>query len=248
MLRNILRLHPNLACPEETHFYRQASPFGSTEYVNFLKYNGTLIRHREMDKINEDEFGKLLSTSSTRRELIVQYMGLFAARNKPQATRWFEKTPQHFYGLPLLANDFPGARFIHIVRDPISVASSLKTATARSQGRVIGASVLEACNYWNEAAGIIRTLKLALGERLFEIRYEDFCADPQGGSSRILEFLDEPFDRIDGLPVREKSYSADPVLTAEEVAQVRNQCREGAAYYHYIIEPAAATVLTTPVT
>ena len=29
MLRDALRMHPHLACPEETHFFRWGEPFGS---------------------------------------------------------------------------------------------------------------------------------------------------------------------------------------------------------------------------
>ena len=42
MLRNALRLHPNLASPEETHFYRWGEPFGSVALNRMLANNPVL--------------------------------------------------------------------------------------------------------------------------------------------------------------------------------------------------------------
>ena len=234
MLRDILRLHPNLACPEETHFYRQCWPFGSNEYWNFFKKSPTFLKHRQMDRISEKKFDRIYLAASSRREFVTRYMKVFVKTNKPDARRWFDKSPQNIYGLALIAQDFPRAKFIHIVRNPVDVVSSLK------EGKQMKATVLAACNYLTEAAKIIAGLQPALGDRLFEIRYEDFCAEPQDALRRIFEFLREPVILLDGLPVREKSYAANPVLTPEEISQVQDLCGKRARHYHYVLEPAAA--------
>src|SRR6185369_78712 len=62
MLRDVLRGHPNLACPEETHFFRWASPFGTPEYMKSLDAP-VLRKHREMDGITEAEFKAILKAA-----------------------------------------------------------------------------------------------------------------------------------------------------------------------------------------
>src|SRR5262249_29267885 len=89
MLRDALRMHPRLACPEETHFFRWGEPFGTDAMMRTLSSNQVLKKHREMDGIAEDEFVQMLKQSSSRSELYARYMALFMQRKKPGATRWF---------------------------------------------------------------------------------------------------------------------------------------------------------------
>ena len=60
MLRNILRMHPHLASPEETHFFRWPEPFGTDAFARIVSSNPVLKRHREIDGITEQEFRQLL--------------------------------------------------------------------------------------------------------------------------------------------------------------------------------------------
>ncbi len=228
MLRNLLRLHPNLACPEETHFYRHPWPFGSDEYGQFVKKNATLVHHREIDGIGEDEFVKLYGQCSSRAELLAGYMRLYLSRREPGATRWFDKTPQNVYGMALLAANFPRARFLHMVRDPVDVVSSLKA------GKVMKAmSIVAGCGYWNEATSIVAAMKPALKGRLLEIRYEDFCAAPQEEIARILAFLGEAAVVVDTSKVKAKRYGEEGILTEQQRQRIGQLCRNGMSRYAY---------------
>lgn len=101
--------------------------------------------------------------------------------------RWCEKTPQHVQHLLALAEQFPLAKFIHMVRDGRDCAASFhrrwlrrpeltifrwkKVVTAgRDQGKLLGAS------------------------RYLQIRYEDLTAMPESSLRRICEFLELPFN------------------------------------------------------
>ena len=153
MLRNLLRHHPNLACPEETHFYRIAEPFGTKAFLWWVTKNQTLVHHRKIDQVSESEFAELLARSTSRADLYGRYMTTFVKRHKPAARRWFDKTPQNVFGVAIAASEIPDARFVHIVRDPVNVVSSLRI------GKVIKVDELEgACSYWNESAAILETL------------------------------------------------------------------------------------------
>src|SRR5688572_15305042 len=48
MLRDALRMHPNLACPEETHFFRWGEPYGTEAMSRSLSNNAVLKKHREI--------------------------------------------------------------------------------------------------------------------------------------------------------------------------------------------------------
>lgn len=239
MLRNVLRQHPALACPEETQFYRQGWPYGTPEYWNFLKHNPTFIKHRAMDGVSEEEFDLIHAQSSSRRVMMTRYMKLFLSRKKPRAKSWFDKSPQNVYGLALLAQDFPDAKFVHIVRNPVDVVSSLKA------GKVIKATVLGACNYWNEAVGIVQAMRPALGRRLMEVRYEDLCDRSERTLRSLMRFLDVPQYNFENLNIRHKSYADQPILTVTELMQVRELCQDRAALYQYGLGPNTAELLTT---
>lgn len=231
MLRNVLRLHPNLASPEETHFYRWHDPFGSDASIKQLSKNSTLIRHRNIDGISEDEFADILGRALTRRDLYQLYMPLFMARKKPGATRWFDKTPQNVYGAAMLAADFPRSRFVHIVRNPVDVVLSLRIGAVMKVS-----SLVAACNYWLESATNLHTLKRAYPRRLLELGYEEFNRDPEFHAGRVLEFVGE-----DPVPGFMDSFVAKPSshdasgLDAEQLTIVRRICGRRAAAYGYDI-------------
>lgn len=230
MLRNVLRCHPNLACPEETHFFRWSDPFGTEACRRTLSNNVVLQRHRQIDGITEAEFAHLLETCQSRIELCERYMQLYMARRKPGAKRWFDKTPQNVYGAGMLAA-WPGATFIHIVRDPEDVVASLRL------GKVVKIeSLIGAVNYWNESIDMIRTLRRAYPRRVYEVRYEDFVGNPEVEIAKMCEFLGEPFDYswFKALELREVSHDSDNILNAQEKAQVRRLCMPGRRFYGFV--------------
>jgi hypothetical protein len=187
MLRDILRRHPNLACPEETHFYRPGEPFGTPGFQAFCNSN-TLKRHRQIDGVPEEAFAEMLAGSRSRAELVHRYMAAFVAVSKPGARCWFDKTPQNIYGAAQLAADFPQARFVHIVRNPLDVAASLRIGKVMKIAQLVGA-----CSYWNESVTLMQQLKQLAPGRVLELHYERFTAQPRAGVQALMAHLGMPF-------------------------------------------------------
>jgi hypothetical protein len=230
MLRNALRMHPHLASPEETHFYRWAEPFGTEAYTRIVTSNQVLKRHREIDGITEEEFRRMVVSSRSRDELYYKYMDRFIAHRKPTATRWFDKTPQNIYGAAMAAGRMGRASFVHIVRHPVNVVTSLRI------GKVMKIDPLPgACNYWNEAVDTMKVLKRAYPARVHELRYEDFVQNPMKQMKQLLAFIDEPFkaEWFADLAVEGVDHAASGVLSPAEMASVLSMTVWGRGRYGY---------------
>ena len=230
MLRNILRMHPSLAAPEETHFYRWSEPFGTDISLRQFANNVTLRKHRQIDTVTEEEFAGLLGHAKSRRELYLLYMSLFMRKTKPAATRCFDKTPQNVYGAAMLAADFPRARFVHIVRNPLDVVLSLRVGEVMKISSVVGG-----CNYWLESVTNLHTLKKAFPRRVLELHYEQFNEDPVSGVGRVLDYVKEPFDPafMDSFVATPKTYDHQSLLSPQERKIVREICGKWATKYGY---------------
>jgi hypothetical protein len=101
--------------------------------------------------------------------------------------RWCEKTPQHVQHLLALAQLFPTAKFIHVIRDGRDCAVSFQRRWRRQPELTIFR--------WKKVVAIGRTQGLQLGsDHYFEIRYEDLTATPEVSLRRICEFLELDFD------------------------------------------------------
>jgi len=120
--------------------------------------------------------------------------------------------------LPSLADLFPDAKFIHIVRDPRAVAFSYaikeykKMLDAepmfrqRDLWRSFDDTVIRMIEFWGETMGEIDAAVERLGLRrrdaYFECHYERFCDDPKAVIRDILMFLGRDGDLADfGEPV-----------------------------------------------
>jgi len=230
MLRDMLRLHPNLAAPEETHLFRWSEPFGTEGYIRGVTSNPVLKRHRAIDGITEEEFAAMLRASNSRAELYNRYMKVFIERRKPGATRWFDKTPQNVYGAAMIASSVPQSRFVHIVRDPVNVVASLRIGKVMKIERLLGAA-----NYWREATDIMAVLKRANPRRVHELRYEDFVRDPDHELKRLLHFLGESYEAgwFKDFHVRESDHAEAGVLKPEEIESVQRLCLAGRRRYGY---------------
>ncbi len=187
ILRDLLRAHPKMDCPEETHFYRWADPFGSPRFEGY--YNGDLFRkHRKLDRVADVQYKIWEKISTNRKQLMSAYGFKFIEINAgdPAAVRLFDKTPQNVYGLLLIAADFPQSKFVHIYRNPLNVVASLL------EGKVMAKhSVVAAVNYWTETMKILNEFKKLYPEKLIELSYEDVMLDPDTHLRKTTTFVGE---------------------------------------------------------
>ncbi len=149
--------------------------------------------------------------------------------------------------LPWVAEQFPGARFIHLVRDGRAVALSYgKRLLARSApgeaGAVPDGEMLRAlARYWRDSvAAVARAdaeLGLAAGGRLLEVTYESLCADPPAELGRLASYLGLA-ERADAgrLPAAfdSRNWKAAGELAAPLAAELADIMRAGLERYGYL--------------
>jgi len=103
--------------------------------------------------------------------------------------RWGDKTPIYVLDMPLLADLFPDARFVHLIRDGRDVTLSYLSVSWGPR------SVWEAARKWRRDVTAGRLHGQELGKaRYLELRYEDLVADPRTWLETVCAFADLAFD------------------------------------------------------
>jgi hypothetical protein len=111
-------------------------------------------------------------------------MKYFAAQDGK--SRWCEKTPMHIMHIAVLARAWPGAQFIHVIRDGRDCAASFH----RRWGYRPEASIVR----WKRCLRAGRQQGVPLGERrYFEIQYEALTGNPEGELRKACDFLGVEF-------------------------------------------------------
>lgn len=190
MMLDSLGRHPELyAVPQETlmmpYIIGQATRFGDlTDDAIFTAYGQfALAQMPVLRRITGQEALQLPADWLTQpRTIEGVFDGIFGslakARNK---ARWCEKTPDHVQHIRLLAEVFPGASFVHMIRDGREVASSIGRRQMRHPELVI--------YRWKKLVEEGRSAGAGLPGRYLEVRYEDLTSDPRGQMQRLCAFL-----------------------------------------------------------
>jgi hypothetical protein len=170
-LHQLLAVHPDIATGGEAHVVCEgvATLFRNHEDPDPYMYLSTWVRR-----------GELLQLA---RQLIDGIFTTARDAQRPGATHVLDKTPDHEPHAALLAELFPDATFVHIIRDGRDVAASAHDLWAGFGSAY--ASVEAAAGVWRDAVTDVRAHLSGL--RYHEVRYEDLLARPEEGLTAILE-------------------------------------------------------------
>ena len=96
----------------------------------------------------------------------------------------------------MLERAFPGARYVHLIRDGRDAALSFLALTRRpsfnwARPRGVGSFAVQ---WRREVEGARRFGRERLGERYVELRYEDLVSDPEDGLRATCPILELEFD------------------------------------------------------
>jgi hypothetical protein len=103
--------------------------------------------------------------------------------------RAIEKTPRHVLQLNTIAQAFPDAVFVEVVRDPIDVASSLLGVPFESSR-----SMLSYAQRWTESIQAARAFARAQPGRLRTIVYEQLVGQPEATVRELCAFVGLPYE------------------------------------------------------
>ena len=175
-LQLMLASIPEVASANETHLF--------TNYMQSLFRGWDRLR----DSPRDVGLHHLLTEGqylSSVRDFAAQPLAAIAA-TKPRARVILEKTPGHAFVWRDIAQIFPDALFLHLVRDPRAVIASLIAAKQEwESGDWIPNRIGSACEFWRQHV----TSAAAAREtgRYHEVRYEDL-REP-ATLRRIFSFL-----------------------------------------------------------
>lgn len=237
LMQYMLRSHPAISIPSgESHFIvplcRDEAGFGDlSRRENVRRVLQTMLDKRrlfletdlpgmrfDVDEL-ADEF-HALGTDSVPKVISALYAKNARGEGKQ---RWGDKTPPYVRHLPLLADKFPQARFVHVIRDPRDCVMSMlrRRYDLATYNSYHGAEIWRLFVDDGQAAGS------RLGpDRYFELRYEDLLENPELKLRELCGFLDEEY--TDGLInfQRPRTPGKTPLLSQALQPENRQKWRE----------------------
>jgi protein-tyrosine sulfotransferase len=200
LLRIMLDSHGHICCGPESRL--------------FLPDCISVERLSNLFEIPVETVEGIYQSVGSRAEFIARFFAIYC-----EATgkgRWAEKTPRNVTQLDFIWAAFPGARFVHMIRDGRDVVCSLRT---HPRHRLVDGTLtkldtrnpIEVCvERWLADVGAARQHRR--DPRYLEVRYEDLVLATRRTLEAVLAFVGEPWDEnvlhyseVAGLPSRNVS-------------------------------------------
>jgi hypothetical protein len=191
----MLNHHSELAIPSESYFLVPLwERYRRRPNIEALLADLRCLRKVHEWRIDLEEVHRRLPERAGFSELIqAVYQSYAEARGK---LRFGDKTPLYIQYLDLLEQVFPGAQYIHIVRDGRNAALSHDEMLRRPRLSWIFPQGLADFAYrWRrDVLGARRFGTTVAAGRYFELRYEDLVAEPERRLREISSFLGLRFE------------------------------------------------------
>ena len=148
--------------------------------------NDLILSHRRQFEIN--------LRSTALRDSSQVHEGFQIARSQSDSkSRWVDGTPEYSLYICGLRKLFPGALFIHIVRDVDSVVRSLLNFDRLGEGSLV-ANEQQAYEYWLRTVNACLEAERAYGRQIVHrLQYSDLINNPESALRSVLKFLGEPY-------------------------------------------------------
>ena len=123
----------------------------------------------------------------------LEYLGLLRGLSA-EALRITDKMPQNFLHLALVQLLFPGARIIHVRRNPLDTCLSCYFQEF-SHAHGYARNLADLGLYYQDYARLMEHWRIALRVPMLQLQYEDLVAEPEPVMRRLVEFCGLPWDR-----------------------------------------------------
>lgn len=223
LMRHILSRHPDVAICGETRYLRTghlrrtgfrdrfagvgdiATDEGARSVVDYIydEIQGKNWWRWIQRNVPREQFLRgLLQSDRTDRALFDLVMTL-SARGKPIRG---EKTPAHIYWVPTLLEWFPGAKIVHMLRDPRAVFVSKRRRVASGQWHLHPFSSVQRREpilslqlslmtiiSWRDITRLHYRYQQTYAENYRLVRFEDLVSDPKAQVMEVCDFLELGF-------------------------------------------------------
>jgi hypothetical protein len=197
LLQAMLSCHPRLYVPPELRYFgrhepavRFEDPLKDEHVEAYLALFKSDVWWQDMGMDLGAFAAAVRGGLRTSRDIYLWILGHVAERRGSPKPRCGEKTPYYALMAEHIADVFPGARFIHLYRDPRDVAASYL-----EQYWVRGGTALRVAHYVLYVFRRLEEAALRLGpERFCAVKYEALVDDPERELRRVCAFLGEAYD------------------------------------------------------
>jgi hypothetical protein len=180
-----------------------AMDIGSAELFAALGYtiNDLTLRHRRHLQTKREGMG-------VEGEIQRRWLAATSTAAGPK-TRWVDGTPEYSLYICGLRKLFPGALFIHLVRDVDSVVRSLLNFHRVAGNRLVK-NEEEAYQYWLRRVKACLKAEEAYGPRVVHrLYYSALVQTPESAIRSLLDFVGEPYDAKCLEPLAERINSSN---------------------------------------
>ncbi|MCF8076235.1 MAG: sulfotransferase [Desulfotignum sp.] len=218
LLSRILKNNPAIHVLKETHFFEeyfaQISACEQLDHHHLYKMVNQMITVQRKDYYRKSEYqeypeqaDKILAefyqANNKRFQVLIKIF--FADEAKRLGKNLVgDQTPRHVFYADEILTMYPGAKIIHLVRDPRAVLYSQKKkwASGLQRGQPLFEVIRTFINYhpvtmsllWCKAINAGRTAEKRHGtKKIRTLLFEEFVKEPKFHVSKICEFLGESF-------------------------------------------------------
>lgn len=106
------------------------------------------------------------------------------------AGRWLEKTPMHVLSMPVIGGLFPQAKFIVMMRNPLTAFASRRELSEPGKGWGEEWKPIEFfCREWRLMLDKVHAFEVDHADRVLRVRLEDLSEDTESEIERIGKFI-----------------------------------------------------------
>ena len=200
LLQSVLSSHSRLFSAPETSFFSRIVPMLGIYYNN----PNALVSRPDIEFIKNDivkmtgatfpdSFTAVADKELTIRQVFERLLEIF---NEEKKSIWIEKTTLHAKHMQAIFRYYPEARFIHIIRDPVSTVSSMMHITPPSVDDFRIRYIKSLRNYsfsWNDCVESV--FRYPLQNNVLHVHYEEFVLDPEFYTKKICDFLEIEYEK-----------------------------------------------------
>jgi len=198
LLRDILNGHPDIRIPSResyfmphtlTHIGNRDTRPDRESRAKFSRYLQGSVFYRNMNEqaspLSPAKLDDLVNSGETWPEIIESVFRHYTGTGGTSII-WGDKTPKYLKHMLLLSHNFPGARFLHIYRDPRDRVLSANKAW--------GANIYISAQQWQDSMQEGFRQAETIGSACKSVRYESLVSQPAEVIASVCDFLELSFD------------------------------------------------------